>query len=69
MGGNAMKNKLISFLIAMGIPVSTLSLQGAGCTGLCGSCGFNCTPGIFTLLLLCCKYCYQRMKGQVMQHE
>ena len=69
MGGNAMKNKLISFLIAMGIPVSTLSLQGGGCTGLCGSCSFNCTPGILALLLLAAKYCYQRMKGRVMQHE
>ena len=69
MGGNAMKNKLISFLIAMGIPVSTLSLQGAGCTGLCGSCSFNCTPGILALLLLAGKYCYQRMKGRVVQHE
>ena len=64
-----MKNKLISFLIAMGIPVSTLSLQGGGCTGLCGSCSFNCTPGILALLLLAGKYCYQRMKGQVVQHE
>ena len=64
-----MKNKIISFLIAMGIPVSTLSLQGGGCTGLCGSCGFNCTPGILALLLLAGKYCYQRMKGRVVQHE
>ena len=27
-----MKNKLISFLVAMGIPVSAISTQGAGCS-------------------------------------
>lgn len=64
-----MKNKLINFLIAMGIPVTTLSVQSPGCTGLCGSCGFNCTPGILALFFLAGKYCYQRMKGQVVQHE
>ena len=64
-----MKNKLITFLLAMVMPLSALYVQGGGCTGVCGSCGFNCTPGVFTLLLLCGKYCYQRMKGQVMQHE
>ncbi|MGM9569491.1 MAG: hypothetical protein ACI3XC_05365 [Phascolarctobacterium sp.] len=64
-----MKNKLITFLIAMGIPVSTLSVQGPGCTGLCGNCSFNCTPGIFALLLLVGKYCWRRLKGRVLQHE
>lgn len=64
-----MKNKLITFLIAMGIPVTSLSVQGPGCTGICGSCSFNCTPGVLALLFLTAKYCYQRMKGQVMQHE
>ena len=63
-----MKNKIITFLLAMGMPVSALYMQGAGCTGICGSCGFNCTPCIFTLLLLAGKVCYQRMKEQVMQH-
>ena len=60
-----MKNKIITFLLAMGMPVSALYMQGAGYTG---GCGFNCTPGIFTLLLLAGKVCYQRMKEQVMQH-
>ena len=63
-----MKKKIITFLLAMGMPVSALYMQGPGCTGVCGSCGFNCTPGIFTLLLLAGKVCYQRMKEQVMQH-
>lgn len=64
-----MKNKLITFFIAMGIPVTTLSVQGSGCTGICGSCSFNCTPGIFVLLFLAGKYCWQRLKGRVLQHE
>ncbi|MGM9529112.1 MAG: hypothetical protein ACI3XH_03855 [Phascolarctobacterium sp.] len=64
-----MKNKLITFLLAMGMPISALYVQGPGCTGVCGSCGFNCTPGVFTLLLLAGKVCYQRVKEQVMQHE
>ena len=31
-----MKNKIITFLLAMGMPVSALYMQGAGCTGICG---------------------------------
>ena len=64
-----MKNKIITFILAMGMPVSAIYAQGPGCTGVCGSCGFNCTPGIFTLLLLVGKVCYKRMQGQVIQHE
>ena len=33
-----MKSKLINFIAAMGIPVSGITTQGAGCTGICGSC-------------------------------
>ena len=46
-----MKNKIITFLLAMGMPVSALYMQGPGCTGVCGSCGFNCN--CFTLLNSC----------------
>lgn len=63
-----MKNKIISFLIAMGIPVSALSTQGAGCTGICGSCSLSCTPGVIALLLLGGKAAYKNFKGRVMQH-
>lgn len=63
-----MKNKVISFLIAMGIPVSALSTQGAGCTGICGSCSLSCTPGVIALLLLGAKAAYKNFKGRVMQH-
>ena len=63
-----MKNKLISFLVAMGIPVSAISTQGAGCSGICGSCNLSCTPGIFALLLLGVKALYKNYKGRVAQH-
>lgn len=63
-----MKNKIISFFIAMGIPVSALSTQGAGCTGICGSCSLSCTPGVVALLLLGAKALYKKRKGMVMQH-
>ena len=41
-----MKNKLINFIAAMGIPISGITTHGAGCTGICGSCSLNCAPGI-----------------------
>lgn len=63
-----MKNKIISFLLAMGIPVSAISTQGAGCTGICGSCNLGCTPGVVALLLLAGKVFYKNLKGRVMQH-
>lgn len=55
-----MKNKLINFIAAMGIPVSGITTQGAGCTGICGSCSLNCAPGIVALLLLAGKVFYKR---------
>ena len=64
-----MKNKLINFIAAMGIPVSGITTQGAGCTGICGSCSLNCAPGIVALLLLAGKAIYKRYHGEVMQHE
>ena len=53
-----MKSKLINFIAAMGIPVSSITTQGAGWTGICGSCSLNCTPGIVALLLLAGKAFY-----------
>lgn len=55
-----MKNKLINFIAAMGIPISGITTQGAGCTGICGSCSLNCAPGIVALLLLAGKAIYKR---------
>ena len=62
-----MKNKIISFLIAMGIPVSSISTAGGGCTGICGNCQLSCTPGILALLLLGYKFLYKKVfsKGRV----
>lgn len=68
-GGNAYENKLINFIAAMGIPVSGITTQGAGCTGICGSCSLNCAPGIVALLLLAGKAIYKRYHSGVVQHE
>lgn len=64
-----MKNRTLTFLLSMGIPVSALNAQVDGCTGICGSCNFSCTPGVFALLLLGGKYFYGRLKGGVLKHE
>ena len=56
-----MRNKIISFLVAMGIPVSSISTASGGCTGICGSCQLSCTPGILALLLLGSKFLYQKL--------
>lgn len=69
MGGKIMKNKLLNFLVAMGIPVSAIGTQSSGCTGICGSCSYNCTPGLFALLLLVAKAVYKNLSNRVMQHE
>ena len=63
-----MKNKLINFIAAMGIPISGITTHGAGCTGICGSCSLNCAPGIVALLLLAGKAIYKRYHGGVVQH-
>ena len=55
-----MKNKIISFLVAMGIPISSISSAGGGCNGICGNCQFSCTPGVLALLLLGGKFCIRR---------
>ena len=62
-----MKNKIISFFVAMGIPISSISSAGGGCNGICGSCQFSCTPGVLALLLLGSKFIYKKLlnKGRV----
>lgn len=64
-----MKMKAINFLAAMGIPVSALTTQGAGCSGVCGSCTFNCTPGVLAVIILLAKFIYKNVKGKVLAHE
>ena len=62
-----MKNKIISFLVAMGIPISSIISAGGGCNGICGNCQFSCTPGVLALLLLGSKFIYKKLlnKGRV----
>ena len=64
-----MKGKLINFIAAMGIPVSGITTQGAGCTGICGCGALVCAPGIVGSPLLAGKAIYKRYHGEVMQHE
>lgn len=64
-----MKNKLIKFLSAMGVPFSATLSGGGGCNGICGSCSFACAPGVFTLLILAVSYFYGKVKVKAMRHE
>ena len=45
-----MKNRSITFLAAMGIPLSTAT-GVSGCTGVCGSCQLSCVPGVLAVIL------------------
>ncbi|CAK7042872.1 hypothetical protein [Phascolarctobacterium sp.] len=49
-----MKNKIITFLAALGIPVSSLG-GTSGCTGVCGNCQLSCVPGVVAVVILTCK--------------
>ena len=54
-----MKNKIIYFGIAMGLPMASFS--GNGCTGSCGQCNLNCAPSVFMLIFLMGKLLYQKI--------
>lgn len=60
-----MKNKLLTFCLGMGIPVSSISVVGSGCTGACGSCNLNCTPGIVALMVLLCRVAWCRLQKRM----
>lgn len=64
-----MKTKIMNFIVALWIPVSAVTTQGAGCSGICGSCNLNCAPGVFALLILLAKVIYKNVKGKVLAHE
>ncbi len=55
-----MKNKILTFLAAMGIPVSAWG-STSGCTGTCGNCQLSCFPGILAVVILCCKVGYKKI--------
>lgn len=63
-----MKARLFNFVAAMGIPVSGITTQGAGCNGVCGSCAFSCAPSVIAVLLLLAKAAYKRFKNGDVQH-
>lgn len=46
-----MKNRGVTFLAAMGIPLSTAT-GVSGCTGVCGSCQLSCVPGVLAVIIL-----------------
>lgn len=49
------RHKLITFIAAMGIPISSVTSSAGGCTGVCGSCQLSCVPGVVALLILLVK--------------
>ena len=49
------RNKLITFIAAMGIPISSVTSSAGGCTGVCGNCRLSCVPGVVALLILLVK--------------
>lgn len=64
MGEANMKNKIITFLLSMGMPLATI-YGSYGCNGSCGSCTFNCTPGLFLLIILAGKVLYKKAKVRI----
>lgn len=53
-GGKMMRNKVITFCAAMGIPISSWG-STFGCTGICGSCQLSCLPGAAAVVILSVK--------------
>ena len=49
-----MRNKVITFCAAMGIPISSWG-STFGCTGICGSCQLSCLPGAAAVVILSVK--------------
>lgn len=48
----------------MGMPLATI-YGSSGCNGSCGSCTFNCTPGLFLLIILAGKVLYKKAKVRI----
>lgn len=55
-----MKNRIITFFAAMGIPVSTVT-GAVGCTGVCGSCQLSCVPGVLAVIILGIKVLHRKI--------
>lgn len=54
-----MRNKVITFCAAMGIPISSWG-STFGCTGICGSCQLSCLPGAAAVVILSVKIFLRR---------
>lgn len=58
-----MKNKVITFLAAIGIPISALWNRGS-CTGACGSCQLGCLPVVLAVVILSFKIIRKKIKDK-----
>lgn len=54
-----MRNKVITFCAAMGIPISSWG-STFGCTGICGSCQLSCLPGAAAVVIFSKKIAEKR---------
>lgn len=57
-----MKNKIITFLVSMGIPLNIFNTNNF-CTGVCGNCKVNCMPGCIFLFFILFKLIVKKLKG------
>lgn len=63
-----MKNKIITFFISLGIPISSLGIpisslgMANNCTGFCGNCQLNCMPGVIAIIILGSKCILKKIK-------
>lgn len=58
-----MKNKVITFCAAMGIPISSWG-SISGCTSICGSCQLSCLPGAAAVVILLVKIFSKNIVGK-----
>lgn len=56
-----MKNKIITFLVSMGIPLNIFNTSNF-CTGVCGNCKVNCMPGFIFLFFILFKLIVKKLK-------
>lgn len=62
-----MKNRIITFLLSMGIPLSAVNNN---CNGTCGSCQLTCYPSIFLICILLLKsFCKFIKQKKVVHYE
>lgn len=61
-----MKNRIITFLLSMGIPLSAVNNN---CNGICGNCQFTCYPSIILLCILLLKSFYKFISLKKVAHH